>query len=109
MELDLDTFLVTVYCPVDTLYQAQFAAAKPRRPGAKPSLSDSEVLTLMLLGQWEPRRSERAFVSYVRKHWRSYFPAMLSQSACNRRARDLWGGLCQLGPLLSASWETSTV
>jgi hypothetical protein len=109
MELDLDTFLVTVYCQVADLYQAHFASQKPRRPGAKPELSDSEVLALMLLGQWEPRRSERAFLSYVRKHWRSYFPRLLSQSAFNRRARDLWGVLCQLCPLLAASWEASEV
>jgi hypothetical protein len=98
MELDLDTFLVTVYCTVDDLYQAQFAAAKPRRPGKKPELADSEVLTLMLLGQWHPRRSERAFGRYAARHWRRYFPRLLSQSAFNRRTRDLWGVLAQLGP-----------
>ena len=26
MDLDLDTFLTVVYCTVDTVYQAQFAA-----------------------------------------------------------------------------------
>ena len=109
MKLDLDTFLVTVYCQVDDLYQAHFARQKPRRPGAKPAQSDSEVLALMLLGQWQPRRSERALLSYVKRHWRSYFPRLLSQSAFNRRARDLWGVLCQLGPLLAASWEASAL
>ena len=33
MDLDLDTFLTVVYCTVDTLYQAHFAATKPLRPG----------------------------------------------------------------------------
>src|SRR6202011_3404894 len=56
-----------------------------------------------------PRRSERAFLSYVRIHWRSYFPRLLSQSAFNRRTRDLWGVLCRLGPLLAASWEASAL
>lgn len=107
MPLDLDTFLLRVYCQVDDLYQAHFAAHKPRRPGPVGLMSDSEVLCLMLLAQWEPHRSERAFLRYVRQHWSSYFPRLLSQSAFNRRARDLWGVLCQLGPALTRGWTDS--
>lgn len=98
MELDLDTFLVTVYCIVDDLYHAHYAPIKPRRRGQRPGLSDSEVLTLTLLAQWQGRRSERAFLRYASRHWRAYFPHLLSQSAFNRRVRDLAGGLCALGP-----------
>jgi hypothetical protein len=105
MELDLDTFLVTVYCVVDDRWQEQFARHKPRRPGRRPAVTDSEVLTLMLLAQWQPRCSERAFVRYAARHWRGYFPRLLSQSAFNRRARDLCGVLCQLGPALAQQIE----
>lgn len=107
MELDLDTFLITVYCQVDDLYQAHCAALKPRRPGPAAQMSDSEVVTLMLLCQWQPRRSERAFLTHVRRHWQCYFPHLLSQSAFNRRGRDLWGVLCRLGPLIAAQSATT--
>jgi hypothetical protein len=103
MELDVDTFLTTVYCIVDELYEAEFAAAKPVRPGPAPRLSDSEVLTLLLLGQWQGDRKERAFLRYARQHWRGYFPGLLSQSAFNRRARDVWGVCCALGPAVAAA------
>lgn len=99
--LDLDTFLVAVYCVVDDLYRAELAGAKPTRPGHRPELSDSEVLTLVLLAQWQQGRSERAFLRYAQHHWRAYFPRLLSQSAFNRRARDLAGVLARLGPLVS--------
>lgn len=101
MELDVDTFLVTVYCLVDDLYREHFAPVKRKRPGKKPELADSEVLILALVAQWQHDRSERAFVRYARAHWRSYFPRLLSQSAFNRRVRDLSGVLCLLGPLVS--------
>jgi hypothetical protein len=101
MELDLDTFLVTVYCLIDDLYHETFAAHKPARPGAEPEMSDSEVLTVVVLTQWQPSCSESALLGYVRQHWRAYFPRVLSQSAFNRRARDLLGVLCALGPVLS--------
>jgi hypothetical protein len=98
MDIDVDTFLTTVYWVVDDLYQAQYAACKPVRRGAAPHLSDSEVLTLVILAQWQQDRSEAAFVRYAQAHWRGYFPRLLTQSAFNRRARDLLGVLCHLGP-----------
>ncbi len=100
MQLDVDTFLVTVYCIVDDLYTEHCAPQKPVRRGQKPELSDSEVLTLMLLAQFHPSRSESAFLRYAQAHWHAYFPHLLSQSEFNRRARDLVEVLAGLGPLL---------
>ncbi len=73
MELDVDTFLTTVYCIVDELYQRHYAPHKPRRPGPRPEMSDSEVLTVTILAQWQQDRSERAFLKYAGRHWRGYF------------------------------------
>lgn len=101
MEHDLDTFLTTVYCIVDDLYQEHLAPERPQRPGPKPELSDSEVLTLTLLAQWQGQRSEQAFVAYAVRHWRGYFPQLLSRSAFNRRSRDRCGALCRLGPAVA--------
>lgn len=100
MSIDLDTFLVTLYTIVDDLYQQHAAPAKPRRPGPRPTVADSEVLTLALCAQWWGK-SERAFLRYVRQSWRAYFPRLLSQSAYNRRCRDLTGVLVALVPLVA--------
>ncbi len=101
MEIDLDTFLTTVYDITDELYQTHVAPVKPTRPGKKPDLSDSEVLTLAVVAQWQADRSERAFLRYAAKQWRAYFPRLLSQSQFNRRARDLCGVLCHLAPAVA--------
>lgn len=97
MNIDLDTFLVALYTQVDDLYKAYAAPLKPRRPGQLPELSDSEVLTLVILAQWL-RRSERGMLRYAAAHWRAYFPRLLDQSAFNRRARDLNGVMLYLIP-----------
>ena len=102
MELDMDTFLVTVYCLVDEVYAQQFVALKPRRRGRKAAMSDSEVLTLGLLAQWQRSRSEREFLRMARKPLAPYFPRWLSQSAFNRRLRDLAGALAHLAPAIAA-------
>jgi len=98
MAIDLDTFLTALYCVVDDLYQAEIAPRKPRRPGQRPAVSDSEVLTLAMLFQWQFPGGERQFVRYAGEHWREYFPRLLSQSAFNRRLHDLALVLSQLGP-----------
>jgi hypothetical protein len=104
MNLDVNTFLTTMYTTIDDWYQRDVAPHKPRRRGQRPALSDSEVLTLAVLAQWQPDRSERAFLPYVATHWRAYFPRLLSQSAFNRRVHDLAGVLCRLGPALAAQF-----
>ena len=100
MTLDLDTFLVALYTNIDDLYQAQVAPQLPRGPGKRPTLSDSEVLTLALCAQWL-HRSEPAVVRYALAHWQTYFPRLLSQSAYNQRSRRLAGVLVHLGPLVA--------
>jgi hypothetical protein len=101
MEPDLDTFLTVVYCVCDEVYQREIAPKLGPRPGARPKLSDGEVLTLAILGQWHGHRCERCFLGYVRRHWHGYFPRLTSQSAFNRRARHLWAALCLLGPAIA--------
>lgn len=94
--VDENTFLTTVYCIVDDWYQQACKPHKPRRPGPAPTMSDSEVLTLAVLAQWHPTREETAVVAHAQRHWGDYFPCLLSQSAFNRRCRDLCGALAAL-------------
>lgn len=105
MSLDLVTFLVALYTIVDDLYRAQFAALKPNRPGKDPRLADSEVLTIAIAGQWFGP-SEQGFIRYVRLHWRSYFPKMLTQPQMNRRIRDLAGVMLHMVPLVAAQLDS---
>lgn len=89
MDTDLDTFLVAVSCQIDTMLQEM---ALPPRPGPPPRMTDSEVLTLAVIGHWRSA-SERAVVRWAACALRAYFPVQLSQSAFNRRVRQL-GQVC---------------
>jgi hypothetical protein len=94
MELDLETFLTTLYVMIDDLYVKFVLPKLPATGGPEPKLSDSEVLCLGLAAQWRsgvPWKTERGFVRYALKHLRPFFPGMTSQSAFNRRLRRLWG------------------
>lgn len=100
MQFTIDTFLTLVYTIVDDLYRVHCLPERPVQAGRKPTFADSEVVTLVLLAQWDQSRKERAFLRYARRHWLTYFPRLLSQSAFNRRARQLVGVLAALGPII---------
>ena len=103
--MDLETFFTIVYVIVDDWYKEQIADLKPK-VGAPAQMSDSEVLTLALVGQWRvgvPWQSERGLVRYIQAHGQGMFPRMLGVSAFNQRVRYLSGVLVSLQQAV-ASW-----
>jgi hypothetical protein len=99
MELDLETFLTTLYVMVDDLFQQHVRPQMPACGGPPPHLADSEVLCLGLAAQWRsgvPWKSERGFLRYAHKHLRHLFPGLTTQTAFNRRLRRLWGAFLLL-------------
>jgi hypothetical protein len=96
--MDLETFFTIVYVFVDDWYKEEIAHLKPL-VGAPAQMSDSEILTLALVGQWRvgvPWHSERGLVRYIQTHGRGMFPRMLGVSAYNQRVRHLFGVLVSL-------------
>jgi hypothetical protein len=98
--MDLDTFLTTLYVLIDDWYKEEILQHKPRhRGGAPEQMSDSEILTLAIAGQWRkgvPWESERSLVRYMQQHGQRWFPRMLQRSAFNRRVRMMCGILAAL-------------
>jgi hypothetical protein len=91
--MNLDTFFTTLYVWIDDWYKAEGAAILRRHAGPELMMSDSEVLTLALAGQWRvgvPWRSERGLLRYMDVHGRGWFPQQLRHSAFNERVRHLW-------------------
>lgn len=95
---DLDTFLVALYTITDDLYKEYYPEANCR-VGPKPIMTNSEVMTLGLCVQWL-KWPERKLLKYVKDHWRSYFPRLLSQSEYNRRFNALANRMACLVPLI---------
>jgi hypothetical protein len=97
--MDLDTFFTELYVLVDDWYQQSGYRWCQRRDTGRMRMSDSEVLTVALAGQWRvgvPWRSERGLLAYLQAHGRGWFPSLLRPSAFNRRVRSLWATFIQL-------------
>ena len=109
--MDLETFFTLLYVLVDDWYKAYVQAHKPQTSGSKPTMSDSEVLTVALAGQWRvgvPWQSERGLVRYMQAHGRGMFPTMLRKSGFNARVRELWGAFILLQQAVGELLEQAT-
>jgi len=83
---NFDDFCLWTYVVVDEVWQR--IAPLFRRPGPAPDCSDSELLTLVLVGECRGWAMETEFLSQWREH-RDLFPVLPSQSRLNRRRRQL--------------------
>lgn len=93
MITSFDDFCLWMYVVVDDLWQQ--LAPSFRRPGPKPVCSDSELLTMALVGECRGWQLETDLLSHWREH-RDLFPHQPSQSRFNRRRRQLWAAFNQL-------------
>ncbi len=83
---DFDDFCLWMYTLVDDLWLK--IAPLFQRPGPKPECSDSELITLALVGECRGWDVETEMLSYWQEH-RNLFPNIPSQSRFNRRRRNL--------------------
>ncbi|MDH3568339.1 MAG: IS982 family transposase [Desulfobacteraceae bacterium] len=83
---DFDDFCTWMYVVVDDIWQQIEPLFK--RPGPQPECSDSELITLTLVGECRGWDVETEMLSHWREH-RKLFPVIPSQSRFNRRRRHL--------------------
>lgn len=83
---DFDDFCLWMYVIVDDVWQE--IAPLFKRPGASAECSDSELLTMALVGECRGWSVETEMLSFWREH-RDLFPVIPSQSRFNRRRRNL--------------------
>ena len=98
--MDLSTFIVSVFCLIDDHLKGR----RIRRRGPAPKLSDSEVLTIEVVGEFLGLDTDRALYRYFRRHYGEWFPAppfarSTAQPSCAKRptcgrSRKACGVIC---------------
>lgn len=86
--MDLNTFLVTVFCVIDDWLKDK----RLRQRGPRPVLYDSEVLTMEVVGEFLGLDEDKAIYTYFRRHWAAWFPgiARVHRTTFVRQAANLW-------------------
>jgi hypothetical protein len=88
--MDRDTFIITVYCLVVEHYAVVAALFTLRRGGFQPALTDEEVITMEICGEFFKLHKERDLFAYFHQHYRHFFPNLTDRSRFVRQAADLW-------------------
>ena len=93
--MDLEDFTLAVYCLIDELVQE--LASDPdwrriRQRGPAPILADSEVITMVTVGEFLGLDQDVAIYRYFRRHHPGWFPALLRvhRTTFARQAANLW-------------------
>ena len=88
--MSLEEFIITVFCWVEDGLESVIGGVKLRTRGFAPRLSDSEVITLEIVGELLGHDGDEAIWSYFKRHWVAWFPGLGDRSTFVRQAAKLW-------------------
>lgn len=113
--MDLDSLIITVFCQLDDALQTSLGGQRLRQRGPQPVLSDSEVLTMEVVGEYLGLDQDRLLFDYFRRHFAHFFPALsrLHRTTFVRQAANLWQVKARLWqqtvPRLTCNCELSLI
>ena len=86
--MDLSTFIISVFCLIDDRLKGH----RIRQRGPAPKLSDSEVLTIEVVGEFLGIDTDKDIHLFFRRHYSEWFPALceVHRTTFARQAANLW-------------------
>ena len=88
--MDRDHFIISVYCLVCHHFREIVADCPLRRRGFAPALSDEEVITLEVCGEYLEFDKDEAIFDYFVAHYQAWFPQLKGRTSFVRQAANLW-------------------
>lgn len=87
--MDLSTFMIGVFCLTE-----DWLRTRPplRKRGPAPELSDAEVLTIEVVGEFLGIDTDKGLYEYFRRHYEEWFPTLkrVHRTTFLRQAANLW-------------------
>jgi hypothetical protein len=75
--ISIKDFIISVFCCVDDLLQPIIHQHPIRAKGFAPSLSDSEVWTMEIVGEYQGIDTDQGIWQYFQRHWLAWFPGLM--------------------------------
>ena len=88
--MPIDEFIIAVFCWEEPGFEKVTEGVKLRTRGFAPRLSDSEVITMELVGELLGYEGDKAIWKYFKQHWAAWFPGLGDRSTFVRQAAHLW-------------------
>jgi hypothetical protein len=70
--VDLNTFIIAVFCLIEDRIKDRIIRAR----GPAPKLSEAEILTMEIVGEFLGIDTAKGIYRYVRRHYAEWFPAL---------------------------------
>jgi hypothetical protein len=88
--MDRDDFIIAVFLVVCEHYQVIKKQYRLRRGGFAPALSDEEVITMEICGEYFKLECDKDIFAYFHTHYLHFFPKLTDRSLFVRQAASLW-------------------
>lgn len=85
-----EEFIISVFCFVADNLKACVPEGGLRKRGFAPKLSDEEVITMEIVGEFWGMDKDKAIWRYFKTHWSQWFPKLGSRTTFIRQAANLW-------------------
>lgn len=88
--MERDTFIIMVYCLVVREMNILRKSYQIRRGGFAPALSDEEVITIEICGEFFKYSTDKDLFNYFKAHYQDWFPNLKDRTSFVRQAANLW-------------------
>ena len=89
--MNIYDFIVTVFVTVDDFIQRFYPVRRLRQRGFWPRISDSEVITMEVVGEYLGFDTDKGIYQYFKRHWQGCFPRLTDRTSFVRQCANLWG------------------
>lgn len=87
--MSIQEFIISVYLFIEEFYQ-RVVLQPLRRRGFPPALTDIEVITIQLVGEFLGMDTDKSIWSYFKNNWLSWFPKLGSYPNFCKHCANLW-------------------
>lgn len=90
--MPLNDYIINVFCLIDDLYQELLQTIKTRKSGYAPILTDSELIAMLIVGEFLGISDNKKIWLYFKSNYLNYFPHLniVHYKIFNKQATNLW-------------------
>lgn len=83
-------FIIMVFCLVSEQLDILRTSSRLRHGGFAPALSDEEVITIEICGEFFKHSTDKHLFNYFKAHYQDWFPNLTDRTLFVRQAANLW-------------------
>jgi hypothetical protein len=87
--MPIEDFIISVYCCVVDLLEEALQDVKLRQRGCAPKITDEEVITIEIVGEFLGLETDKQIWEYFKRHWIHWFPDLPCRTTFVRQAANL--------------------